>query len=132
MNQITKNFHRKEFDCKDGTEVPKIYKNNVIKVAANLQVIRDFFDKPIIINSAYRTLAHNNKVKGSPTSQHLTAKAVDIRINGITPVTLYHLLEWLIYTKKIDEGGLLLYNTFVHYDIRGYKARANYSTLYRI
>ena len=32
-------------------------------------------------------------------------------------------IEALIELEYIPEGGLGIYNTFVHYDIRGYKAR---------
>lgn len=138
MKQLTKNFHRSEFDCKDGTKVPNKYKANVIRLACNLQVLRDFVNEnkreqlAININSAYRTESHNKAVKGAENSQHLTAKAVDIWIATILPVKLYFIIDTLIDQGKMDEGGLFLYNSFVHYDIRGEKRRWNYSTNYKI
>ena len=39
-------------------------------------------DDPVIINSGYRSEAVNKRVGGSPTSNHLTGCAVDIRCLG--------------------------------------------------
>ena len=39
--------------------------------------------EPIVINSGYRSPQLNKKVGGSPTSNHLTGCAVDIRVAGI-------------------------------------------------
>ena len=132
MKQLTKNFHRSEFDCKDGTVVPLKYKNNLIKLATNLQVIRDVIGVPITISSGYRTESHNTKVSGAKNSQHLTASAADLHQSKLNPMVLYCLIELLVEKKEIDEGGVFLYDTFVHYDIRGVKARGNYSSLYKI
>ena len=40
-------------------------------------------EEPIIISSGYRSPQLNRKVGGSPTSNHLTGCAVDIRVAGI-------------------------------------------------
>ena len=40
--QLTKNFSRQEFDCKDGTIVPDKFLFNVKEVAENLQALRDY------------------------------------------------------------------------------------------
>ena len=125
--QITKNFHFTEFDCKDGTPVPRELRLNVIDLAYNLQKVREALGKPIIINSAYRTPEYNRLVGGASRSQHLTAKAADIRVSGLTSKELYDVIEGLISEDEIKEGGLGLYNTFVHYDIRGTKARWNFT-----
>lgn len=132
MKQLTKNFHRSEFDCKDGTVVPIKYKNNLIKLATNLQVIRDHLGAPITISSGYRTESHNKQEGGSINSQHLTASAADLHQSKLTPLLLYNLIETLIEIGKVDQGGVFLYNWGVHYDIRGVKARGNYSTIYKI
>lgn len=132
MKQLTKNFHRSEFDCKDGTRVPVKYKNNLIKLATNLQVIRDDLNAPITISSGYRTEMHNRKVGGAKHSQHLTASAADLHQSKLNPLELYFRIECLIRLGKVDEGGVFLYDWGVHYDVRGVKARGNYSTLYKI
>lgn len=121
--KLTKNFKLSEFTCKDGTPVPRQYMMNVQNLANNLQILRDYIHKPIKINSGYRTKLHNDSVGGSKKSQHLLAKAADIVISGMTPRELKDIIEQLISQGKMKQGGIGLYNTFVHYDIRGTKAR---------
>lgn len=121
--KLSRNFSLNEFACKDGTPVPDIYFDNVLELALNLQVIRGALRKPIYINSAYRTPEHNKHIGGSKNSQHLLCKAADIRSDKKTPQEIYNLIERLISEGKVKEGGLGLYKTFVHYDIRGTKAR---------
>ena len=136
MKQLTKNFHRSEFDCKDGTVVPLKYKNNLIKLAANLQVIRDSIQDnhkwSIIINSGYRTESHNKIEGGAKYSQHLIANAGDLFQEKYTPLGFYRHIETLIKQGKVHNGGLFLYNNFVHYDVREKPTRGNYSTLYKL
>lgn len=121
--QLTKNFIISEFNCHDGTAVPKKLMPNILKLANNLQVLRDYFGKPILLNSGYRTKAYNKKVGGEKDSYHLLAMASDIRIDGVSPKEVKKTIEKLIKEGKMEQGGIGLYATFVHYDIRGYKAR---------
>lgn len=121
--QLTKNFNKREFNSKDGKRMPQDVFDNVKILANNLQVIRDTINSPIHINSGYRSPEHNKSVGGSPKSQHLLGKAADITSRDYTPTQLYAIIEGLILQNKISEGGLGLYNGFVHYDIRGTKAR---------
>ena len=127
MEQLTRNFHRKEFDCKDGTKVPEEFKNNLVKLAVNLQVLRDDLGSTIVISSGYRTPKYNKRVGGALASQHLTASASDLSQNKETPLELYKRIEKLIKQGKMHNGGLGLYNTFVHYDIRQKTTRWNNS-----
>ena len=46
-------------------------------------------EEPIIITSGYRSPELNKKVGGSPTSNHLTGCAVDIRVAGIEQALRY-------------------------------------------
>lgn len=119
QGKLTKNFHIREFKTKDGTLVPDKYIGNVKKLAENLQIIRDAIgDYPLFINSAYRHEAYNKKIGGSPKSQHLEAKAADIRSEKISVKNLHALILKLIKDGKIHNGGVGLYDTFVHYDVR--------------
>lgn len=121
--KITKNFDLSEFACNDGTPVPEILLPNVTELANNLQVIRDALGKPVHINSGYRTVDYNKKVGGVSNSQHVIAKAADITVSGLTPKEVHAVIEGLIAQGKVRQGGLGLYDTFVHYDVRGTKAR---------
>lgn len=121
---LTKNFNSQEFDCKDGTKVPEQYKNNLTELATNLQRLRDCLKVPVrVTGSGYRTPSHNAKVKGAKNSQHLTASAADINADGYTPAELAKEIEKLIIDGKMKQGGIGIYKNFVHYDIRGTKAR---------
>ena len=50
---------------------------------------RDDKEKPIIINSGYRSPQLNKKIGGVPTSNHLTGCAVDIRVTGMEQLIRY-------------------------------------------
>lgn len=124
--KLTTNFSLEEFKCKDGTPVPGEYLPNVTELAKNLQVLRDSLGVAVrITGSGYRTPSHNKKVGGARLSQHLYAKAADINADGFTPKQLHAKIEELIREGKMKQGGLGLYKGFVHYDIRGTKARWN-------
>ena len=122
---MTKNFKLKEFECKCGCDMPLEVYENIIKLASQLQFLRDYTGRPITINSAYRCPEHNAKVGGSKTSQHLLGKAADITIQSLKPAEVYALIEELIDMGHMLQGGLGLYDTFVHIDIRKTKARWN-------
>jgi uncharacterized protein YcbK (DUF882 family) len=128
--KLTTNFTLREFECNDGTTVPEKYISNVNKLAYNLQVLRDELKKPIHINSGYRHPAYNKRIGGAKFSQHLTASASDITVRDITPKKLARTILKLIKQGKMTEGGVGLYNGFVHYDIRGTKARWDNSSLF--
>jgi uncharacterized protein YcbK (DUF882 family) len=121
--KISRNFDLPEFACNDGTDVPAEYLPNVITLAKNLQVLRDTLKKPVTINSGYRSPDYNKKVGGASKSQHLVAKAADIRVPGLLAIEVYNVILRLIEQGKMHNGGLGLYDTFVHYDVRAASAR---------
>ena len=123
---MTKNFSKSEFMSKCGREMPEEVYHNVVKVANQLQYLRDYLNKPIRVNSAYRSPEHNAKVGGVPKSQHLLGKAADIVVKDMPTEFLYQYIEDAISNGEMLQGGLGLYDTFVHYDIRGTKARWDY------
>jgi len=122
--KLTNNFWLSEFACNDGTQVPEHLIPNVQVLANSLQALRDVLGEPIFINSAYRHEEYNRAIGGSKRSQHILAKAADIRVGeGFTPSIIYDLIEEMTKTGEMTQGGLGLYDTFVHYDVRGRKAR---------
>ena len=121
--KLTENFTLEEFGCADGTPVPKSLHGNVTLLAMNLQELRDELGEAVHINSAYRTPTHNKKVGGKPNSEHLKATAADITTRSKTPKQLASFIEKLIASGKMKQGGLGIYPSFVHYDVRGRKAR---------
>lgn len=115
--QLSKNFKVKEFACKDGSD-PVFISPELVEV---LQKIRNHFGKPVNINSAYRTPAHNKKEGGASYSQHLYGTAVDIRVTGVTPKQVAQYAETLLSGR----GGIGIYNNFTHVDVRETKSRWN-------
>jgi uncharacterized protein YcbK (DUF882 family) len=109
--QLSKNFAIKEFACKDGS------KDIVVdyRLVELLQKFRDSVKKIITITSGYRTVAYNKKCGGIATSNHLTGKAADIKIEGLTPLQVAHAADAIGFT------GIGVYPTFTHVDVQGTK-----------
>ena len=97
---LTKDFQLHEFECKCGCEMPES-----------------------VLTNAYRCPTHNKEVGGVFDSQHLLGKAADIKVKELDPTELYSVINTLIRYEYVTESGMGLYNTFVHYDIRGTYAR---------
>ena len=119
--QLTKNFNRQEFDCKDGTKVPDEFLPNVQEVANNLQILRDYLKVPVrVTGSGYRSQKHNKKVGGAKFSQHLTASGADINADGYTPKELAKEIEKLIKAssemKKILRQRVQDLSARINYD----------------
>ena len=115
--KLSKNFTVKEFVCSDGTDTVFI-SSALVNL---LQKIRNHFGKAVIINSAYRTEAHNKSIGGATYSQHKYGLAADIHINGVTPKEIAAYVETLMPSS----GGIGIYKSFVHVDVRQVKSRWN-------
>ena len=110
--RVANNFKVKEFRCKDGSDKILICPETV----TILQAIRDYFGKPVTINSAYRTPTYNKKIGGASRSQHMVGTACDIKVAGVPPTAIAGYIE-----ANFPNHGVGLYPTFVHVDSRGYK-----------
>ena len=121
--KLTKNFTRDEFDSKDGSTMPADVLHNIQKVANQLQCLRDHLGRSITINSGYRSPAHNKRIGGVRNSQHVKGTAADIVVSGMKPKDVAKAIETLIASGDMLQGGIGVYPTFVHYDIRKTRAR---------
>ena len=115
--KLATNFKVKEFACTDGSD-PIFIDSDLVNV---LQKIRSHFGKAVTITSAYRTPTHNKKVGGTLYSQHLYGRACDIKISGVSPKKVAAYAETLLKNK----GGIGIYSTFCHIDVRATKSRWN-------
>ena len=115
--KLSTNFKVKEFACSDGSD-PIFIAPKLVEV---LQKIRTHFGKPVTINSAYRTPTKNKQVGGATYSQHCYGTAADITVKGVTPK------EVAAYAEKLlpNSGGIGIYSTFTHIDVRETKSRWN-------
>lgn len=62
----------------DNTPTEEVRKNLTALVGNVLDPLRDWYGKPIYVNSGYRCPALNKAVGGVANSQHLTGQAADI------------------------------------------------------
>ena len=122
-DSLTTNFKLSEFRCRDGSDVPEEFMDNVRLLTENLQVLRDYIGKPIRVISGYRSKKYNTSINGARRSQHMVAKAADVKISGMPPPEIKEIIVQLIKEGKMHSGGIGLYRTFVHYDVRGWNAR---------
>lgn len=115
--KLSTNFKVREFACTDATD-PIFIDSELVNV---LQKIRTHFGKAVTITSAYRTPGKNKAVGGTTYSQHLYGKAADIKVKDIAPKTV------AAYAEKLlpKSGGIGIYKTFTHIDVRATKARWN-------
>jgi uncharacterized protein YcbK (DUF882 family) len=125
--KLTTNFNLPEFASKDGSAFPESVKESLAELAENLEILRAHFGKPITITSGYRSPAHNLRIGGASESFHTRGMAADIKVKEVAPKIVYNAIELLIKSGKMKEGGLGLYNSWVHYDIRGKKIRWDYT-----
>jgi uncharacterized protein YcbK (DUF882 family) len=117
MAKLTNNFTLQEFNSKCGRDIPNNVLPNIIQLAKNLQVLRDAVGKSISITSGYRSPQHNKKIGGAKDSQHVKGMAADIKVTGMTPKEVALVIEGLIESGKMKQGGIGIYPSWVHYDI---------------
>lgn len=121
--KLTENFHLKEFQSKDGSDFPPQVISNIESLAKALQIIRNTLKAKITITSGYRSPEHNRKVGGAQNSTHVRGLAADFKVSGKKPTDVVMVIEQLIAAGRIPQGGLKAYSTWIHYDIRGERAR---------
>lgn len=100
------NFTFEELECRDGT--------GLLLVPGALDVLQGFrahLSRPIIVNSAYRSIGYNKSVGGAANSYHLSGIAWDISVNGIPTVELAKI------ASAFGFGGIGIYKTFIHVDV---------------
>jgi hypothetical protein len=76
-----------------------------------LEPLRDHFQRPVIIHSAYRCPALNSAIGGAPASQHTKGEAADLHVSGVCldDVFAWYRVSGLAFGQVILEMG-----TWVH------------------
>lgn len=102
-----RNFSAQEMACR-GTGRLMIHDDSMDK----LQALRDLLGKPLIVNSAYRSPEHNRSVGGAKNSQHMQARAFDIRMDNHDPAA------FIAAALQVGFAGIGTYpdQNFVHID----------------
>ena len=113
--KVGQHFKAKEFACKDGSQVVFIDEHLV----SILDILRNKIGKPVIITSGYRTPEWNKKCGGAKYSYHMCGMAADIRVNGMSAKEIANELNAIVP----DECGIIVYKSWVHFDVRTSKYR---------
>lgn len=127
--RLTKSFELKEFiksrffDKETQEKVLASFEENedvllpnIQKLANQLQVLRNYFEEPIIINIAYRPKWYELEKGRSGNSKHTLGIAADFNVKGKSTKEVREAIEDLIKKGEMLQGGVGKYNTFVHYD----------------
>ena len=81
LEELTHTDHRTLDNTPNEAEL-----DNLKRLAEFLERVKhELYDRPIIVNSAFRSKAVNDAVGSRDTSQHRTGCAADIRVPGMTP-----------------------------------------------
>jgi uncharacterized protein YcbK (DUF882 family) len=105
--KVSRNFTLGELASKDGANIVLLHPALIIA----LQTIRDHLGKPIRVNSAFRSPAHNKAIGGASNSLHTLGLAADVVIDGMTPIEVASL------ANDMGLGGIKAYPTFTHIDV---------------
>ena len=126
--RLSKHFVVEEFDCHNGTKVQRRdYDGLKFLCRTFLEPLRAKFG-PVKVMSGYRTKAYNRKIGGASRSFHVYTEhdgndqAADLICQRGTPRQWHAFLNAIRKKKRGGKGGLGLYGTFVHCDIRDYKS----------
>jgi hypothetical protein len=127
-HRLSKHFVVEEFDCHSGERCGEREHNGLEYLCRKfLEPLRARFG-PVHVNSGFRTVSYNRGVGGASNSFHIyTAhdgndQASDVTCQRGTPKQWHAFLANIRATKRNGRGGLGLYPTFVHVDIRDEKA----------
>jgi hypothetical protein len=137
---ITAHFGLDEFACHDGTPYPincvddedptgRTWLESRLKPLCDLlEAIRDEAGgHALTVNSGYRTpryderlhKAHPDTVAPADKSQHPKGRAADVVHATLSPMKLFNLILDMYSCGKLSQlGGIGLYPTFVHVDVR--------------
>ena len=81
LEELTHTDHRQFDNTPNASEIA-----NLVRLATFLEEVRSVLgDKPIMVNSAFRSKQVNDAVGSKDTSQHRIGCAADIRVPGVTP-----------------------------------------------
>lgn len=112
--KLSAHFKVSEFACNDGSDAILVAPRLVLV----LECIRCYFGAAVRITSGYRTPQWNEEQDGAATSQHCYGTAADIVVTGQTPAKVAAFARQLMP----DWGGVGIYNTFTHIDVRETRA----------
>ena len=121
---VAPHFKVLEFACRDGSD-------EILLDLALPPVLEDIRTRcgghPLVVNSGYRTASYNARVGGAKDSYHMKGMAADVSTAGAGPSVVAEKAELALFSAGIP-GGIALYTSFVHVDVRPVPWRGNMVT----
>jgi len=116
MGNLSEHFDSSEFACRGASCCGHSHPMNV-RLISGLELLRKAAgDRSLHINSGFRCVAYNGAIGSEDTSQHTLGNAADVRPPGdMKPMELYFIAQ---HIPEFAHGGLGVYDTFVHVDVR--------------
>lgn len=115
----TKHFSYSEFYSKDGSRFnggnvsAATVQENVRRMMYKLEAIRvKLGNRPMNVNSGFRSISHNRNVGGASNSQHTYGIAADISVSGVSTTTVRNA------AKSSGFSGIYSEGSFTHMDSR--------------
>jgi zinc D-Ala-D-Ala carboxypeptidase len=109
----TENFGETEWRCQCGLCKEEVEHHMNSGFMSKVQHLRDLYNKPLILNSAYRCPQHHEEARKAHPGVHNQGVAVDIEVgNGAEAYQLQKLAYSLGFT------GVAYGDGFVHIDLR--------------
>lgn len=126
--KISKHFIVGEVTNWDSRRIPQSdqIKKNIIRLAYELDKVRDEYGHPILVNSWYRPLFINRQIGSSDGSQHVKGLAADIRPSYGSGVKFEQWLDMGIWRNRALGYGQRAGKGFTHLDLRSGRIRWNY------
>jgi len=116
----TRHLSWRELACHDGTPYPDAWRSNrAVTLGLTFETIRRLLgDRPLAILSGYRTAAYSSRLEGAAShSQHVEGRALDLSHPTLTSREVHGMILAALGELPML-GGLGLYRTFVHVDVR--------------
>ncbi|WP_417686384.1 D-Ala-D-Ala carboxypeptidase family metallohydrolase [Roseibium sp.] len=106
------------------TDPPPELWENILPLVRVLDSLREETGLPVVLTSVYRSPAYNKKIGGASRSQHMAFTAADFKVVGAAAGSTGDWAQKLNAMRAAGafEGGIGVYRTFVHVDVRGTRA----------
>jgi hypothetical protein len=109
LEELTFTNHREYDNTPNQVQI-----DNLTRLAEFLETVRyTLYDRPIIIDSGFRSPEVNQAVRSTSVSQHLRGCAADIRVPGMTPAEVVK----AIHGSDLPFDQLILELTWTHISI---------------